>query len=74
MVLGIDYPLPIVDHLQAAREARERVWAVRRGTVFRETADAIQNRHGSRRSGLATPRNWVSRRRQRQSPGQLSLF
>ncbi|MCF8131720.1 MAG: DNA photolyase family protein [Synechococcus sp. Tobar2m-G35] len=74
VVLGVDYPLPIVDHLQAAREARERVWAVRRGTAFRETADAIQNRHGSRRSGLATPRNGVSRRRQRQSPGQLSLF
>jgi len=74
VVLGTDYPLPIVDHLQAAREARERVWAVRRGTAFRETADAIQDRHGSRRSGLTTPRQGVSRRRQRQSPGQLSLF
>ncbi len=74
LVLGVDYPLPIVDHLQAAREARERVWAVRRGTAFRTTADAIQTRHGSRRSGLATPRNGVSRRRPRQSPGQLSLF
>jgi deoxyribodipyrimidine photo-lyase len=74
-VLGADYPAPIVDHLQAAREARERVWGVRRGPGFRERADAIQERHGSRRSGLATPRTGVRRAsRRRESPGQLSLF
>jgi deoxyribodipyrimidine photo-lyase len=74
-VLGVHYPAPIVDHQQAAREARDRVWAVRRGAGFRERADAIQERHGSRRSGLATPRAGVSRRRrQGASPGQFSLF
>ena len=58
-----------------AREARERVWGVRKGPGFRERADAIQERHGSRRSGLATPRSGVSRRsRRRESPGQLALF
>ena len=62
-LLGVDYPLPLLDHLQAAREARERVWAVRRGDGFRRTADAIQARHGSRRSGMKTPRSGVSRRR-----------
>ena len=74
-VLGTHYPLPIVDHEQAAREARERVWGVRQQPGFRERATAIQARHGSRRSGLATPSSGVSRRsRRRESPGQLALF
>jgi deoxyribodipyrimidine photo-lyase len=74
-LLGQHYPFPIVDHEQAAREARERVWGVRKGPGFRERAAAIQDRHGSRRSGLATPRSGVSRRsRRRDSPGQLTLF
>jgi deoxyribodipyrimidine photo-lyase len=74
-VLGVHYPAPIVDHQQAARDARDRVWAVRRGAGFRARADAIQERHGSRRSGLATPRAGVSRRRRQEpSPGQLTLF
>ncbi len=77
-VLGVDYPLPLLDHRQAAREAREKVWAVRGSEAFRRTADAIQERHGSRRSGLKTPRNGVSRRRRSQDSGsanqqQLSL-
>ena len=66
-LLGVDYPLPLVDHLQAAREARQRLWAVRQGEAFRRTADAIQQRHGSRRSGLKTPRAGVSRRRRQVS-------
>ena len=74
-VLGVHYPAPIVDHQQAARDARDRVWAVRRVAGFRARADAIQERHGSRRSGLATPRAGVSRRRRQEpSPGQLTLF
>ncbi len=75
-VLGLHYPAPLVDHRQAAREARERVWAVRRGPGFQERADAIQRRHGSRRAGLATPRAGSGRRGRggRDSPGQLSLF
>ncbi len=51
--IGIDYPERIVDHLAAAKEARERIYAVRRTPAFREMADAIQARHGSRKSGLA---------------------
>ena len=51
--IGIDYPERIVDHLSAARSARERIYAVRRSAAFREEADAIQARHGSRKSGLA---------------------
>ena len=51
--LGLDYPQPIVDPAVAARAARERLWARRQGQAFRELADGIQQKHGSRRSGLA---------------------
>ncbi|MEO0917671.1 MAG: FAD-binding domain-containing protein, partial [Pseudomonadota bacterium] len=51
-VLGKVYPEPIVDHLGAAKSARERIWAVRRGPEFRTEAAAIQMKHGSRKSGI----------------------
>jgi deoxyribodipyrimidine photo-lyase len=51
-VIGRDYPAPVVDHATAWREARERIAAVRRRPEARGEADAIQQRHGSRRSGL----------------------
>jgi deoxyribodipyrimidine photo-lyase len=50
---GVDYPHPIVDPVAAARAARERLWSRRQGQAFRELADGIQQKHGSRRSGLA---------------------
>ena len=53
--IGHDYPEPIVEHISAARSARERIYAVRRRSAFREEADAIQARHGSRKSGLPGP-------------------
>ncbi len=51
-IIGKDYPLPVVDHATAYREARERFASVRRRTDARAEADVIQKRHGSRRSGL----------------------
>ncbi len=65
-VLGVHYPLPIVEPAAAAREARERIWARRQEQGFAELADAIQRRHGSRRSGLAPS---GGRRRRRPAPG-----
>ncbi|MDX5593232.1 cryptochrome/deoxyribodipyrimidine photo-lyase family protein [Pseudovibrio sp. SPO723] len=52
-VLDKSYPLPIVDHMTAAKEARQKLWAVRKGEPFRSQANAIQQKHGSRRSGIA---------------------
>jgi len=46
------YPPPLVDPVQAAKEAKDRIFALRRGEGFRREADAIQTAHGSRRSGL----------------------
>ncbi|MEL7203029.1 MAG: deoxyribodipyrimidine photo-lyase [Pseudomonadota bacterium] len=51
-VLGKSYPDRIVDHLEAAKEARQRIWAVRRGDDFRTEAAGIQQKHGSRKSGI----------------------
>ncbi len=50
--LGTDYPEPIVDPVVAAREAKEKIYAARRRPAFRAEADAIQNKHGSRKSGM----------------------
>jgi deoxyribodipyrimidine photo-lyase len=49
VTLGQTYPWPVVDHEQAARDARERLSAVRRGEGFREQARAVFVRHGSRK-------------------------
>lgn len=46
------YPDPIVDHEQAARDAKAAVYAARKGDDFRAEADRIQTRHGSRKSGI----------------------
>ncbi|MEM7254918.1 MAG: deoxyribodipyrimidine photo-lyase/cryptochrome family protein [Pseudomonadota bacterium] len=48
-VIGKHYPTPIVDHGQAARIARSRVYAVRRTPKAREESKAVVERHASRR-------------------------
>jgi deoxyribodipyrimidine photo-lyase len=63
--LGRDYPAPIVDPAAAARAARDRIHARRHEQGFGALADAIQERHGSRRSGLAPS----GRRRRKRSKG-----
>ena len=74
-VIGVHYPAPIVDPTLAAREAKDRIWEIRRAAGFDRLADGIQDRHGSRRAGL-TP--VTTRRRRRRdditsSQQQLSL-
>jgi deoxyribodipyrimidine photo-lyase len=61
VVLGGTYPRRLVDHEEAARAARERIYSVRKGDAFARAADAIQEKHGSRKSGL--PPTGVKRRR-----------
>lgn len=50
--LGTTYPLPIVDYVEAARFAREHVYAVRKSDGYRNRADQLQAKLGSRRSGI----------------------
>ena len=76
-LLDRTYPLPIVDHMQAARDARQKIYGARKGTEFRRAADAIQTKHGSRKSGIqATSRNSGRHKRLRSDKaavGQLAM-
>jgi deoxyribodipyrimidine photo-lyase len=70
--LGDAYPAPIVDPAAAAKAARERIHARRQALGFAALADAIQQRHGSRRAGLP-PCGGRRRRPGASAPGQLCL-
>ncbi|MEO0402513.1 MAG: deoxyribodipyrimidine photolyase, partial [Pseudomonadota bacterium] len=48
-LLDRTYPAPIVDVAEAAREARQRVWAVRKGGAFRSEAARVVDKHASRK-------------------------
>ncbi len=50
--LGHDYPVPVVDEAQALRAAKDRLYALRQTPEARAEAQAVQERHGSRKSGL----------------------
>ena len=69
-LLGKAYPFPIVDHLEAAKQARQKVWAVRGGSAYRSAATAIQNKHGSRKSGI---KHRGQRKPRKTAEQQLSL-
>ena len=56
------YPAPIVDEQVAARAAKERMYGLRGLPVARAEADQIQERHGSRLSGLPPSGSRASRR------------
>jgi len=52
---GVDatpYPPPIVDHLAAARAARDALHAVRKGADHKPAAEKIAEKHGSRKAGI----------------------
>ena len=51
-LIGRDYPEPLVDHMAAARLARQRMGGLRRGKA-RDESRRILERHGSRRGGQA---------------------
>jgi deoxyribodipyrimidine photo-lyase len=68
-VLDRAYPMRVLDHLAAARAARDQVWAVRRGAGFRERARKIAAKHASRRPD----RSRRGKRRAAQDPAQFSL-
>ncbi|MEM7083232.1 MAG: FAD-binding domain-containing protein [Pseudomonadota bacterium] len=51
------YPLPIVDHMEAARAARQKLWAVRDSDRFKDQAHSIVRKHASRKSGRGRARN-----------------
>ncbi|MDD3354689.1 deoxyribodipyrimidine photo-lyase [Zoogloea sp.] len=48
LVIGRDYPEPLVDHEAAARHARDTLWALRKDEVVRREARTVYEKHGSR--------------------------
>ena len=67
------YPRPIVDERAALALAKERLYALRATPEARAEADAVQHRHGSRKSGLP-PSGLKRRRATAASSGQQELF
>ncbi len=49
VLLDQRYPMPVVDHEQAARLARDRIHARRRDPAVREESNAVMEKHGSRK-------------------------
>ncbi|MFN3613560.1 MAG: FAD-binding domain-containing protein, partial [Rubrimonas sp.] len=73
-VLDRDYPMRIVDHEEAARRARARVHAVRRGEPFRAEKAAVMKKHASRKPGRdGFPRRPVNGPAARRDPRQGSF-
>ena len=48
-VVGKLYPERIVDHAEAAREARSRISAIKRTESYRAVSEAVFAKHGSRK-------------------------
>ncbi|CAN8138831.1 Deoxyribodipyrimidine photo-lyase [uncultured Thiomicrorhabdus sp.] len=57
--LGEDYPLPIVEHQQAAREAKQRLHSLRQTPEAKALKQVVFSKHGSRKR----PNQRVSRAR-----------
>jgi deoxyribodipyrimidine photo-lyase len=51
-LLGTDYPAPIVDEAQAAREAMRRITALKKTPAARDEAQRVYQKHGSRRKAM----------------------
>ena len=50
--IGVDYPLPIVEDKTAMKAAKDRMYGLRKTPQARIEAADVQDRHGSRKSGL----------------------
>lgn len=75
-VVGENYPLPVVNHAEAVREARARFSELKRRAGHPEEARAVFVRHGSRkRPGTETtePRWFETSSRDAAGAGQLEL-
>jgi deoxyribodipyrimidine photo-lyase len=67
------YPAPIVDERAAVAAAKDRLYGLRQTREAHAEADAIQRKHGSRKSGLP-PTRGVKRRKASPPDGQGQLF
>ena len=75
ITLGQTYPDRIIDHVVAARHAREMIYQKRGSQAFKSKADRIQQRHGSRKAGIKFrgQRPKSASQRKKEQTQQLSL-
>ena len=55
-----NYPPPIVDHKEAVKFARDKIWAIKKTAEAKEEAEAVYIKHGSRKNPA---RNKISRKK-----------
>lgn len=75
-LLGKRYPEPIVDLEQAARQARDRLWGMRKIDGFQAVSARIAQKHASRAGDSARSSASAAaraRRKSRDNPAQLSF-
>ena len=65
--LGGGMPSPIVDVTASMQEAKNRIWSIRRSAGFDRHADAIQQKHGSRKAGMKPSGSRPTSRRRRKA-------
>lgn len=74
-LLDKTYPLPVVDHMQAARDARQRIYGARKSVGYRDAADAVLAKHGSRKRRSSRKQRTAGGEKaaSTESTGQLTL-
>jgi deoxyribodipyrimidine photo-lyase len=75
--MDVDYPLPIVDDKAAMAFAKDRMYGLRKTPQARMEAADVQEKHGSRKSGLPPSgqrRKSKAPRALATSPAQGDLF
>lgn len=68
-IIGEDYPAPLVDHVCAVRHAKEKLAQVRSSPEFKQMADQVYKKLGSRKK-----RSKLRRSKQTKPSEQLTLF
>jgi deoxyribodipyrimidine photo-lyase len=60
VIIGQDYPPPICDHIQAAREAKAKLTSWRAKSQMQELNAAVLRKHGSKKRTVKRPKRQVS--------------
>lgn len=75
-IIGKTYPERIVDLSASTKTAKDRIYGLRKGSAFHRAADAIQDKHGSRKSGMpltGQTRKAKSKSSAKKDPAQTEL-
>ncbi|MEO0885804.1 MAG: FAD-binding domain-containing protein [Cyanobacteria bacterium J06648_10] len=59
----LNYPLPIVEHRSAVREAKDKVWAIKKTPEAKEEAKQVYEKHGSRKRPQGGARSTATKKK-----------